>query len=251
MIKILTRSSMILIVYTLAMGCKQSNQTVQKEVIHQYSTSKYKERQLSFIDLRYGYMIRNKWIKKPENIRMLHETFKSIGYENLIDEKTWISNLDMHHTAINKSLNVLVDSLTLTYSNHLIAPKYYKEFWQRRINESNDSIVFKVLSDIKQVMINKKHLLFDTKKVNDTLKTLLSFEYPKRKLTHKEADRLLEYLLKINAFESAHNFATGFSSFSHRITDFDKWNKPDIENILEKYSIDISYQLEWFGKDID
>ena len=44
----------------------------------------FHENELSFLHLRSGYDKSNEWIKNPDNIILLHETFKKIGYGNLL-----------------------------------------------------------------------------------------------------------------------------------------------------------------------
>jgi len=82
---------------------------------------------------------------------MLHQTFTKVGYRNLISEAEWNSK-GIWYIDSNKSPKQLIDSLELTYPLYNEAPKYYKEFWQRRTDEQNDEIVYKVVRDIKQAM---------------------------------------------------------------------------------------------------
>jgi hypothetical protein len=43
----------------------------------------YAENQISFFDLRNGDWTKNTWIRKPENLKMVHESFKKFGYDKL------------------------------------------------------------------------------------------------------------------------------------------------------------------------
>ena len=167
----------------------------------------FEENKLSFLHLRNGYDKSNNWIKKPENILMIHETFKKIGYKNLIHEDLWTSDWNTY-LDVSKKPKDLIDSLEITFENQESSPKYYKEFWERRKKEGNDKIVYQVIAEIKKEMIG---VVIDQKSeiVNDTLFNLLSFEYPPRKLADKEANKLLEYLIRVGLHESAYNLASG------------------------------------------
>lgn len=168
----------------------------------------FQENELSFLHLRFGYDKSNKWIKKPKNILMLHETFKKLGYKNLIKQEQWESDwnwwLDVKHSPKN-----LIDSLELTYKDYKESPEYYREFWQRRINEENDKTVYKVVNEIKQILIVEEQIEFDSKSVNDTLFNLMTFEYPERELSDKESNQLLNYLIEIELHKSAYNLVSG------------------------------------------
>jgi len=72
----------------------------------------FEEKKLSFSELRFGYNTSNRWIKKPENILMLHETFKMIGYENLISEEDILSD-GILYLDVKKNPLHLIDSLDL------------------------------------------------------------------------------------------------------------------------------------------
>ncbi len=174
----------------------------------------YKEKQFSFSHLRDGtYNLSDKWIKKSENILMLHETFKKIGYKKLLTDfdssQTLFYGLSSFYLDINKSFKTLVDSLELTYSNYEAAPKYYKEFWRRRVVEKNEAAVYRVLKEVKLEMLENEQLKFDETRVNDTLYNLLSYEVPKRKLSESERQIFLNYLKDIGLHQSIENVITG------------------------------------------
>lgn len=99
---------------------------------------------MSFLHLRFGYDKSNKWIRKPENILMLHETFKKIGYKNLLSTRDWESDWNWW-LDIKKSPKDMIDSLEITYSNYQESPKYYREFWQRRVEDKNTETVYRVV----------------------------------------------------------------------------------------------------------
>lgn len=226
----------ILVIGVLFLGSCESNSPSKQ-------ASNYEETQLSFLDLRFGYDVRNQWLRKPENILMLHETFKKIGYENLITDDDWISNPILSYSYINNSLNVLVDSLELTYQDYLNAPQYYSEFWKRRIKEGNEKAVYYVLNEVKQIMIEKAELELNIEIVNDTLERLISFEYPSRELSDAEANEHLNYLIKIGLHQSAYNLLTNENSHYYNV----KWDKQ--QELMSSLRTTKTYQRPWFEDD--
>ena len=46
----------------------------------------YVESEPTFFELRNGDWLTNKWIRKPESLLKIHETFKKVGYMNLITD---------------------------------------------------------------------------------------------------------------------------------------------------------------------
>jgi hypothetical protein len=60
----------------MLLSCGNSN---EKKVL-----PNYQEKELSFLHLRFGYDKTNNWIKKSENILMLHETFKKNRIQKII-----------------------------------------------------------------------------------------------------------------------------------------------------------------------
>ncbi len=199
----------------LSFNC--SNSKVKK--IHSF-----KEKELSFIHLRHGFDINNLWIRQPENILMLHETFKSIGYEKLLARNySWNNNPMVNQYAyINNSLENLVDSLEITYENYEEAPKYYREFWGRRKREQNDEAVYKVISEVKAIHFDNKSVSKDHSQVNDTLAKLLSFEYTGITINNEEANEALEYLIEIDLHQSAYNWIKGEFAPMENVT----WKTP-------------------------
>lgn len=187
------------VLLTLA-ACTKNNQKNEEPFYFQ-------EKELSFLHLRNGYDTSNHWIKKPENILMLHETFKKVGYKKLVSKEEWTDGwcwpIDLNKTPKN-----FIDSLESTYKVYEKAPIYYQEFWQRRVNEKNDKAVYKVVSEIKLIMTTNQQIAFDAKAVNDTLYNLMDFEYPKRSLSDKEANELLNYLIEIGLHTSAYNLVS-------------------------------------------
>lgn len=199
-INIMKKTIVILLGIAMFWSCGNSS---QKEII-----PNFQEKELSFAHLKYGYDKNHKWIKNPENILMLHETFKKIGYQNIMTKEKWNSEWNPY-LDIKKSPKNLVDSLILTFENTAESPKYYKEFWERRKKEENKDTVFQVIKEIQQIMLGESEISIKEQMVNDTLKQLVSFVIPKRKVQDEEARQHLEYLINIGLHESAYNLISG------------------------------------------
>lgn len=227
----MTRMLFVLLLLT-ASGCKSER---EKEPI-----SFFEERQPGFFHLRFGYEPSNQWIRKPDNILMLHETFKKIGYQKLISNYKWTENPSTSYAYVNHSLKNLIDSLEITYSNPEDAPKYYREFWQRRRVEKNIEAVYQVISEVKKIMVYGEELEINEEKVNDTLLTLLSFEYPERRLTDAEANEQLDYLIAIGFHQSAYNLITGERAGYEGV----KWVMKK-EDVLKQIKPSAIYQRAW------
>lgn len=225
----------IIIGILILSSCGNSN---ERKVI-----PKFKENELSFLHLRFGYDKSNKWIKNSDNILMLHETLKKIGYINLINNDEWEEDCSWW-LDVKKSPKHLIDSLEITFENYQEAPKYYREFWQRRFNERNDEMVYKVVSEIKQILIANERIEFHSKLVNDTLFNLMNFEHPERELSDKESNELLNYLIEIELHESAYNLVSGENG---RFTNT-KWEKEETE-ILNLLKESEANQRPWFADD--
>ncbi|MEM8897525.1 MAG: hypothetical protein AAGC85_05445 [Bacteroidota bacterium] len=209
---------------------------------HEQTIPRFHEKECSFSHLRTaGYSPTHPWIRQPENILMLHETFKKLGYKHLISDYTWsTSPFISHGIYLNHSLKNLIDSLELTYEDHLNAPTYYREFWQRRTEERNTESVYKVVKDIKDIMFEGIELEVDHEMVNDTLAELLSYEYPSRDLSSHEANELLSYLISIGFHESAYNLIRG-----EFILPTVKWERSP-EEIMQELETSEEDNTPWF-----
>lgn len=166
----------------------------------------YAENKTSFFDLRNGDWTKNSWIRKPENLKMVHESFKKFGYnklENLIfkNDKEFI----VQGIYIKRNLESLMDSLELSYEEPSIQTKYYREFWNRRKIEKNDSIVYQIIKEFNSLRFGNNELKYEKQFVNDTLVDLLTIEFENKNLNLKKA-RSNFYLLKKYGFnQSAYN----------------------------------------------
>ncbi len=182
----------------------------------------YAEARLGFYQPDNPEFISNTWIRKPENIKVAHETLKDFGYENLYtkfelyDSPCEIFGLGKY---VLKPCNVIVDSLVLSYSSHIHATKYYKEFWERRINEGNDSVVYEVLKEIKAELLDEELMEVSNLYVNDTIKTLLRI-YLKEPTSDAQALNDFKFLKSIGLNLSAHNLLYEWLPYQHI-----KWNR--------------------------
>jgi len=223
----------------LIFGC--GNNTTKNE------PSFFHETELSFLHIRYGYDKENNWIKKPENILKIHETFKKFGYKKLFNDQEWNDDWNWY-LDVSKSPKNLFDSLELTYRHFKSSPKYYKEFWERRKKEENAETVFEVVKEINHIM-NSTDAKIENKinYINDTLFNLLTFEFPRRELTDKEANLLLEYLIKIGLHESAFNLINE----EHIKFENVNWNDSKENYLKQLNKKDKANQLSpWFQDDV-
>jgi hypothetical protein len=207
----------------------------------------YVESEPTFFELRNGDWLTNQWIRKPENLLTIHETFKKVGYMNLITDNLLFDNpLIIQGIYINKQASHLLDSLELTYNLPDIKDKYYREFWQRRKAEKNDSVVFIIIKDINFAIKNKRSsgglsLNANHKLVNDTLASLLEIEFRTDRLTKQQAQQDFETLRQLGFHQSAYNLL--FKTYKYQDI---KWNRDSLERTL-KQSDKLIYP--WFQDD--
>ena len=196
------------------------------------------ENELSFLFLKEGYDKSNRWIKQPSNIEMLHETFKEIGYLRILEHLNWTEDWTLQIDN-KKSLKNLIDSLEITYQSDY-APKYYKEFWKRRIKEGNEQVVHKVISEIKSISLGEPEpITVKFPIVNDTLKYLGLIEL-KDSLNNYEANQFLNKLIEFQLHQSAWNVRSGENFKFDNI----KWDKKASET-YEKLKVSDKYMEPW------
>jgi len=196
------------------------------------------ENKLSFHFLKHEYDTSNNWIKEPANIQMLHSTFKAIGYIEILDYLDYTEDwtLQINNT---RSLENLIDSLEMTYQDEN-APKYYKEFWQRRIKENNQEVVYKVIDEIKTMTLGEAEATSpNSKLVNDTLKYLAQIEL-QDSLSSYVGNEYLDYLIKMKMHQSAWNVRSGENSKFDNI----KWHT-ESSKIYEKLKVSKKYMNPW------
>jgi hypothetical protein len=201
------RSSLNLIILLIFISCTDNSE--------QEFEIAFKEKELSFLHLKHGLNIDSTvvWIRKPNNILMLHETFKKIGYERILSRYDWKNSTTVNGFGyVKNSLYNLIDSLEITYQDYENTPKYYKEFWERRKKENNDEAVYKVITEVKKIVINEKIVSQEASMVNDTLEKLLLIDlkiYQNQLITDEEANQFLEYLIQIGLHQSVYHWISG------------------------------------------
>jgi hypothetical protein len=193
--------------------------------------SYYVESRLSFYDPYDNSFTVDKWIRKPENIRIAHENFKKYGYDIIFSEKDlfespcWIPGLDQG--VRNKTCKDIIDSLIIHYPDIESAPKYYKEFWTRRKNEGNDTVVFEVLTELKAGLFEKRKIDVRQELVNDTIINLLKIQ--KGPVTDESAIKHFDYLKSIGLNRSAHNLL--YERYGYYEV---KWDREKLDKGLKK-----------------
>lgn len=220
----------ILISISFVISCNTSNVS-QKNCQGLTMNSYYIEKKLSFFDpyeLTYangeyqGYTY-EKWIREPQNLKMIHETFKKIGYENLIDSFDFYQDPCMIWGYINRPCNEIMDSLIKTYHLDTIESKYYREFWIRREKENNDNIVYEILKEISTILAYDSVIEYDNQLVNDTLYRLIYIDRVQTNPTEQQAISDFEYLKKIGLHSSAYNLLYETMQYQDII-----WNRDEL-----------------------
>ncbi|NER11800.1 hypothetical protein [Muriicola jejuensis] len=172
------------------------------------------ETKTSFFDLRHGDLTKNQWIRSSENLKVIHESLKKFGYQNLEIDTFPNDNLFLiHGIYIKRNFKNLVDSLLISYKNP-VDEKYYKEFWERRKKEKNDSIVYEIIAEIQAVLFKGKQIEYDQKFVNDTLVDLINIEFGNDKITAIQAMQDFEVLRNYGFHQSAYNMLYERSEYS-------------------------------------
>jgi hypothetical protein len=210
------------------------------------NTNNYIESEPSFFKLRNGDWLTNKWIRNPKNLLTIHETFKKIGYNNLIGQLLSDEPVIIQDIYINKTGYKLIDSLVLTYKDRNKGTKYYKEFWARREKEKNDSAVFIIVSDIQYSYKTKMtsgtlQLQANNSKLNDTLKNLLEIEYRYDTLTSELARQDFETLKRLGFHQSAYNLL--YESYKYQDI---KWNR---DSLVKTLKLSNKFIYPWFQDD--
>lgn len=206
----------------------------------------YVESEPTFFDLRNGGWLTNKWIRKPENLLTIQETFKKVGYNNILGHLLSDNLVIVQDIYINKKGYHLIDSLVLTYKNRDQGTKYYKEFWARREKEQNDSAVIVILYDIQYSFKAKLtsaalQLNADNSKLNDTLRQLLEIEFRYDTLTNKLAHQDFETLRRLGFHQSAYNLL--FENYKYQDL---KWNRDSLVKTLKQSD---KFIYPWFQDD--
>jgi len=232
-----TTFNILIGLFLLLTSCKTASTDDRKNYI---------ESEPTFFELRHGSWITNKWIRNPENLLTIHETFKKVGYSNLIGSILSDNPVVVQDIYINKKGYDLVDSLVLTYTQRDKATTYYKEFWARREIERNDHVVFIILKDIQysykiKTASDALQLQVDNEKLNDTLNTLLKIEYRNDSLTTDLALKDFSTLRRLGFHQSAYNLL--YESYKYRNI---KWDRDRLAKTLKETN---KFIYPWFQDD--
>ncbi len=186
----------------------------------------YVETQTSFFGLNHSDWTKSKWIRKPENLKMIHETFKKFGYEKLENGIYKSENLFIANGIyIKRNFENVLDSLQLTYNKPEMQTKYYSEFWNRRKAEKNDSIVYEIIREFNSFKSDKKRLNYENQFVNDTLVDLLKIEFDNDNLNSEKAKSDFYILKKYGLHQSAYNLLYERAEYSELELDREKLKK--------------------------
>lgn len=229
-------------IWTIVFSCT-SNQTTEKE----HLTERYIEQESPFTDLFYYRIKDNQWIRQPDNIMTVHETFKKGFYEmyltpEILDQKPFV-NGDLYY---NVTLRTKIDSLVETYSDYQSASKFYREFWMRRKKEKNDSTVFLVLTEVQQI-INGDSVEVRKEMVNQEFRTMIEIVTDwQNGLDNRIALSHFDFLQKEKMHQSAYNLL--YENFFYSDLDL---KKDSLKKTLttEKVSLDTIEQRDVFITD--
>lgn len=202
----------------------------------------YIEEKPSFFDLRHGDLLTSEWIRKPENLWMVHETVKAFGYNHLLEDAVGTSGVFFKDVYVDKPVSELLDSLILTYEDPSIQSDYYNKFWQRRKTEGNEAVVYKIVKEIDEITQYKSDVSIfalkpDLQQVNDTLKNLLEIEFNSDNPILELAQKNFNILKKYGMHQSAYNLALlnyGYSDL--------EWN---VDSLLQTLSQSEEVEDSW------
>jgi len=197
-------SYIISILLLVTFSCTESKKHPDNQYYIENKLSFFDPYETSYANGEYQGKIYDEWIRKPENLLMVHESFKKIGYKKLFsqfDHTNWCG----FYLDVNKPTEQLIDSLIITYNSDTINSKYYREFWNRRKIEKNDSVVFEILNEVSSIVYNNNVIPFNSTIANDTLYQLLIIREFEDSLTDKQAQENFDYLKRIGLHNSAYN----------------------------------------------
>ena len=189
---------------------------------------------MSFSHLLNGYKPGMKWIKQPDNMRMICNSLHMLDIRYLNREYDLRSFVDIYIPQAQ-----WIDSLELTYKNYQQSPTYYREFWQRRMAEGNAESTYEVVSLIKLEMIDSAEVEMPFS-YNDTLVDLLLMHLPLADRPAIPPQEDLQKLINYGLHQSAYNIVSG-ERYQY---DDVKWDSP-IDSIILKLEPTDSYQPAW------
>jgi hypothetical protein len=194
------------ILLLISISCSTTNKVEEERISYvEQKLSFFDPSEQTWLDGKNSGNVYEKWIRQPENIQMLHETFKQVGYRKLITEDERLSTILKYGISIRKPMNELIDSLLLTYELDTINSKYYREFWLRRAKENNQETVYEILSEIASELYEDHIIEPEQSLVNDTLYNLIMIRELEDSITKDHAIRNFNYLKNIGMHKSAYN----------------------------------------------
>ena len=127
-----------------------------------------------------GWKEKYNWLRNPQNLAIVFNTAKIIGFEKLMSKKKYFSPVAAEFLAgewEGKSLNQIVkDFLQSDTSISVSGGKYYNEFWARRMHEGNSKEVYTILKEV-DAFYNGLPAAAPASPGNDTLQRLLEYDY--------------------------------------------------------------------------
>jgi hypothetical protein len=213
----------LIILFLTVIGCRQekrANEKNQQAFFIENNLSFFDPYEANYANGKYQGYIYKTWLRQPENLRMLHETFKKVGYHNLVSDYDLESNPCLLWGYVKRPLNHIIDSLIITYPLDSIETKYYREFWQRRMKEGNAQIVYEILLELDTILIKRRKVEYNVSLVNDTLYNLVLIDRMRNNPSRQQAQQDFEYLKSIGMHGSAYNLL--FENYSYQNVDWDR-----------------------------
>ena len=199
---------------------KKTDEQAERSYFIEQTLSFYNPFEASYGDNKMSDSFLENWIRQPKNLVTVHETFKKIGYNNLVEEYALENYPLLGRDFVYKPLAQIIDSLTITYQQDSITSTYYREFWQRRAKEKNNEVVYKILTEIRFSLLDKKETNYTESLTNDTLYNLVLIDNLKTTPTNEEAMQHFEYLKSIGMHGSANNLL--FQCYLYQDIEWDK-----------------------------
>jgi len=208
----------------------------------------------TIVDFRqFGSYSENKWIRKPKNIKLLYGSLKAVGLKKFISNKEFNKPLFTDHWKetcwADKSLNQILENLIVSFSDTTGIDKYYVEFWNRRKNEKNESVVLKVFQDIQKEYNSESNIEKSNWPTESKIVGLMDFEI---KLKHSNSTNLkqvnieyFDYLKSIGLYNSANNLIQYAKETKYNSTEvFDK-DYLELIRKIETDSVDCGNYWNW------
>jgi hypothetical protein len=150
----------LLILFSCQQKTKKSNVHFVEENLNYGSEIRHIESKNDIVMLissykSMGFPENDNWIRKWDNIKLLNDIFKKIGYKKIISDSIYFSKNDSNW--INKdsdwynlSYSNIIDSLIIYKKGNIKKGNYFSEFWERRKKDKNEMDVYNVVLDIKK-----------------------------------------------------------------------------------------------------